>query len=116
MRLSCRLALVAALGLAVAALLPLHASAAQPDGKAVYLAKCALCHGKDGAPLPAFAKKNAPDFRNAAWHKRKTDEQIRKSIAEGTPGTMMRPFGKSLSPAEIRALVAHVRALQAKAK
>ncbi len=99
---------------ALADLAPSANPAVREFGKGVYEAKCALCHGKDGAPLPAFAKKNAPDFRDAAWQKRMTDQQIRRSIVEGVPSTMMRSFGKALASHETDALVAYVRSLAAK--
>jgi mono/diheme cytochrome c family protein len=100
------------LTLAVAGLLSATSSiAAAPDGKALYDAKCALCHGKDGVPLPVFAKKNAPNFQDAAWQKSKTDAQLHKGIADGTAGTMMRGFSKDFTAAEIDAVVAYVRKL-----
>jgi cytochrome c oxidase cbb3-type subunit 3 len=114
MRLFYRLSLIAVVGTIMGALPTLAQAAAKADGKAVYSSKCALCHGKDGAPLPAFAKKNAPDFGDAGWQKRRTDAQIKKGIADGNPGTMMRAFKKSLSPAEIDALTAYIRALGTK--
>ncbi len=80
-------------------------------GQALYEAKCALCHGKDGVPLPMFAQRKAPNFTDATWQTSKTDAQLHKSIVEGVNGTMMRAFGKELKSAEIDSIIAHVRSL-----
>jgi mono/diheme cytochrome c family protein len=85
--------------------------AATPDGKAIYGAKCALCHGKEGVPPPIFAQKKAPNFQDAAWHKTRTDAQLRKSISAGVSGTMMAGFASKLSAAEIDAVIAYLRKL-----
>ncbi len=89
---------------------------ANAAGQALYEAKCALCHGKDGVPLPMFAQRKAPNFTDAVWQKSKTDAQLHKSIVEGVNGTMMRAFGKELKSAEIDSIVAHVRSLAAAKK
>jgi mono/diheme cytochrome c family protein len=106
------LTVVAALALAAAAARP--AQAAEPDGKALFEAKCALCHGKDGVPPPAFAQRKVPDMSAAAWQRSRTDSQLKKVVAEGVTGTMMRGFSSSLTPAEIDAIIAHIRTLAAK--
>jgi mono/diheme cytochrome c family protein len=104
--------LAAALALAVAA--APAAQAAGPDGKALYEAKCALCHGKDGVPPPAFAQKKVPDMSASAWQKSRTDAQLKKVIGDGVQGTMMRGFSSTLKPEEIAAVVAHIRTLAKK--
>ncbi len=85
------------------------AQAAAPDGQALFATKCALCHGKDGVPPPAFAQKKVPDMSAAAWQKANSDVRLKKVISEGVPGTLMRGFAKDLKPSEIEAIVAHVR-------
>jgi mono/diheme cytochrome c family protein len=104
--------LAVALVLAAAATRP--AQAAGPAGKALFETSCALCHGKDGVPPPAFAQKKVPEMSAAAWQKSRTDAQLKKVVAEGVAGTMMRAFGSSLTPAEIDAIIAHIRTLAAK--
>jgi len=82
---------------------------AEEDGAALYHAKCSLCHGKDGEPKPSFAKKGVRNHRDPEWQKKTTDEEIRKAIMEGRKGTLMRSYEKELTPAQIDALIAHIR-------
>ncbi len=102
--------LFAAAALVVAVLSAAQASRAA-DGQALFATKCALCHGKEGVPPPAFAQKKVPDMSAAAWQKANSDARIKKVISEGVPTTLMRSFAKDLTPAEIDAIVAHIRTL-----
>ncbi len=101
---STRPVVVAILGLALAAS---AAAAGEPDGKALFKASCVLCHGEDGHMR--LKKTAAHDFDDAAWQAKVTDADLRKTITEGRPGTLMQPFGKKLGAAEIDALVKYVR-------
>lgn len=83
------------------------------DGNAVYAAKCASCHGKDGRGLPNWRAKGQPDFTSAAWQKSKTDAQLIAATKEGK-GKLMPAFKAKLSDAEISAVVARVRAFAKK--
>ncbi|HLA78245.1 MAG TPA: cytochrome c [Vicinamibacteria bacterium] len=85
------------------------AVAAGPDGASLYQQKCALCHGKNGVPPPGMAKLGARDFTDAAWQKSKKDEEIRATVEDGKPGTSMLGFKGKLKPAEIGAIVRHLR-------
>ena len=69
-------------------------------------AKCAVCHGADGAATEQGAKLETPDLRSAASQQR-SDEQLTASIVNGKG--RMPAFGKALSTAEIRSLVLYVR-------
>jgi cytochrome c oxidase cbb3-type subunit 3 len=93
----------------------LHAASAAPgtpaaDGAALFGAKCALCHGKDGAGQPNWKAKGQPDFTNADWQKSHTDAQIAESIKNGK-GKFMPSFKAKLSDDDVAAVVARVRAL-----
>jgi len=77
-----------------------------PDGKAIYLAQCAACHGDfgEGTYGPAF----------------KGGEVVRKFpaigdqtavVANGVSGTPMKAFAPKLTPAEIQAVVEYTRSL-----
>jgi mono/diheme cytochrome c family protein len=84
---------------------------AGPDGAALYKKKCAVCHGKTGVPPKAFAKQGVRNHQDPEWQKATSDEDMRKVIAEGSKGTMMRAFRKELKADEIEALVKHIRSL-----
>ncbi len=88
--------------------------AAPREARTLYNTKCALCHGRDGRTSPAMAHAKVRNFTDAAWQKEVTDAQIRAAIADGRPGTLMRAYNEELSPAEITALVAYIRAFAPK--
>jgi mono/diheme cytochrome c family protein len=84
------------------------------DGATLFGAFCAGCHGRQGeghrAPgLAAFPSVANPDFLAIA-----PDALISETILRGRPGRRMRAWGDAttgLKPADIPALVAHLRAL-----
>lgn len=90
--------------------------AAPVDAAALYAAKCALCHGKDGVPLPPMAAQKVPSFADERWQASKTDADIQKAIEVGKPGTLMRGFKSDFNAEQLAALVAHVRSLKAAPK
>ena len=87
-------------------------TAAFADGAATYKAKCALCHGPNGAgDTPSGKSMKVRDLRSDAVQKQ-TDVELTKVISGGKG--KMPPYGKQLSTAEIEALIAFVRTLKAK--
>jgi len=81
----------------------LAAFAQAPDGRAAFQSRCSVCHGTDGnggehAPsvFPVLAVKN--------------DEELGSIIRDGVPRKGMPAF-KQLADAEVKSLVAHMRAL-----
>ena len=90
-------ALLAAFGLTVPVL-------AAEDGKALYEAKCAMCHGVDGV-----AKKMAAGSKNLndpAWKKTATVEGIVKDTADGKG--KMKGMADKLSPDQMTAIANYV--------
>jgi mono/diheme cytochrome c family protein len=80
------------------------------DGAAIYKAKCAMCHGPDGAGQTPMGKNmKLRDLRSADVQKQ-TDAELVKWIADGK-GKMPAYKGK-LTPADIDALVAFIRTLK----
>jgi mono/diheme cytochrome c family protein len=125
---------VALLGVAIAALLallgPSPTAAQQGDkepagqaaeleqGRFVYEADCATCHGLKGdgkgAQAAGFAQ-HPTDFIKGDYKLRSTTDDIpaagdlERSIRVGMSGTEMVPFGRVLSPASIKAVAAYIR-------
>lgn len=78
------------------------------DGAALYSAKCAICHGKDGRGLPNWRSKGQPDFSDAKWQKGRTDVQI-ADVTKNGKGKFMPAFKAKMSDEEITAVVARIR-------
>jgi cytochrome c6 len=97
-----------AAGAAIFALL--FATAAFADGAAVYKAKCAMCHGADGAgDTPVGKTMKVPPLASPDVQK-KTDAELETVISDGK-GKMPPNKGK-ISPEDIKALVGFVRTLK----
>lgn len=98
-------------GVAVALLLlvGMPQANAAPDGKALYSANCAACHGVDGrggvgVPLAL------PEFLDSV-----TDNYLMNTMRLGRPGRVMPAF-TDLSDAQLNAILEHVRSFAPKAK
>lgn len=89
---------------------------AAADTSAIWNANCATCHGKDGSGNTMMGKKlNTKDYRDAKVQAVFSDAEAERAIKEGvkTNGKeTMKPFGGKLSDAEVKALVAYIRAFK----
>lgn len=88
-------------------------AAQQPDAKALFASLCATCHGEGGGgdgPVAAALTPRPASFKDSTFQASRTDEQLAAAIAGGKP-PLMPAFGQQLTLAQIRALVAQVRAL-----
>jgi mono/diheme cytochrome c family protein len=96
---------------AVTALLFLGACSAwaQQDAKDIYLDKCAVCHGADGAAKTAKGKKLKMKDVHETAAKMKAEEMI-KIVQDGKPPDMD-AYGKQFNPDQVKALVAYYRGL-----
>ena len=88
------------------------AKAAAVDAKAVYEAKCQVCHMADGNSqiMPNMS------FADGIWKHGATLKAVQTTIANGVPGTAMVPWKDQLTPAEIAALAKFVRKFDKKLK
>ena len=95
---------------------------AEPDKKIerVWKSKCGSCHGTDGKAATEKGKKMlVDDMTVAGWQTGRTNDEIKKVIAEGTKREKngvkqeMDPFKEELSPEQLDGLVQFVRWLGA---
>lgn len=83
---------------------------AQSAGEATYKAKCAMCHGPDGAAATPVGKMmKVPSFKDPAVVK--TSEAALVAIVKGGKGKMPSYNGK-LTDAQIEDVVSYIRTLQ----
>jgi len=87
------IALLASFGLAVPAL-------AAEDGKALYEAKCAMCHGMDGVAKKMGA--GSKNFNDPAWKKAATVDSIVRDTMDGVG--KMKGMGDKLSAEQMKAI------------
>lgn len=83
------------------------------EGGALYRTYCRRCHGVDAV---GYAGDNAVALRNQDFLVSVNDEFLKRSIANGRPGTLMagyaRAYGGPLNDSEIDALVSFIRSWQ----
>lgn len=80
-------------------------------GKRIYAERCSPCHGATGAgdgPAAAAIVPPPRNFRDADFWKTHTPAQIRLTVRDGRPGTMMAPFAGTLTDAEIDAVAGYL--------
>jgi mono/diheme cytochrome c family protein len=90
-----------------ASLVVIAAAAAEkaPPVAEVYKTHCQACHMADGnSPLEPL------NFVDGTWKHGTSPAKLAAVIADGVPGTAMLPFNTKLTPAEVKALAAYVRA------
>lgn len=84
-------------------------SALVSEGRELWAANCASCHGADGASDEV----GTPSLNSQQFLTSATDEQIHHVTAAGVPGTEMPAwwveFGGALTDDQIRAVVAYIR-------
>jgi putative heme-binding domain-containing protein len=89
----------------------LHAQSAQDhtystqdiqNGSRLYAGQCSQCHGPNGDTVQGI------NLRRGQFRRPMSDEDLRRTISIGVPGTGMPPF--NFQPAELDGLVAFVRA------
>jgi mono/diheme cytochrome c family protein len=109
-----RIAVLCICGILLAMMaLPSAPVAAQEDVKQVYLNKCAVCHGEDGAGQTAKGKKlKMKDIRSADIQKQ-SPQQWADAIFKGV-GQDMDAFGKELGADMSRKLADYMRELSKK--
>lgn len=90
---------------------PLRADSSAGAAKATFTAKCAMCHGADGAGSQVGKTMNVPDLRAPAIQETPSS-QLADIIANGKNG--MPSFKGSLSADQIHGLVGYIHTFAAK--
>ncbi|MDH3261749.1 MAG: c-type cytochrome [Acidimicrobiia bacterium] len=86
-----------------------------PNGRAIYAAQCAACHGADGQGGPNLAVPGdiIPPINSMEYLGTRDDATLRAIIEKGQPsagmGAYATAYGGPLSSAEIDALIDHIR-------
>ena len=80
------------------------------DGAAIYKAKCAMCHGPDGAGQTTMGKSLKLRALGSADVQKQTDAELVKWIADGKG--KMPAYKSKLTADEIAALVDFIRTLK----
>jgi mono/diheme cytochrome c family protein len=96
--------LILTIAVALFILIP-NLSWAAEDGAAVYKAKCAACHGPDGAGKGAAKSLVSDDV------KKMSDEDITKFLASNPKHAGV---NKAMAPEQATAVISHLRSLQKK--
>lgn len=80
------------------------------DGAALYEKYCQLCHG---AKMEGYAADNAPSLVSSTFRASASDAFLQSVIERGRAGTAMAGYGRAvggpLGPAEVDALIVHIR-------
>lgn len=86
-----------------------------PDGKELFALNCMICHKETGkgGKVTIEGKTINPDDLTAEKFKKMTDDKIIGYVTNGVEDEGMPAFKDKMTPEEIRAVVAHVRNLQA---
>jgi mono/diheme cytochrome c family protein len=89
-----------------------------PDGRALFAAHCAVCHGDTGkgdGPGAKVVRQPMTDFTNPAAMANRDDRFLAEIIQKGGSqfgrSNAMPAWGMKFSDEEIRALVRHIRSL-----
>jgi cytochrome c6 len=96
--------LIGSIAVALFILAP-NLSWAADDGAGIYKAKCAVCHGADGAGKPAA---NIPSLVSDGM-KKSSDDDLTKAVAGKAKHP---PAVKSLPPDQVMMVVNYIRSLQ----
>jgi cytochrome c oxidase cbb3-type subunit 3 len=82
------------------------------QGRVIFLARCAACHGNDGrGDGPIAAQLIGPPVGNLTdevWKHGDRPEQVLAVIGQGVPNTRMDGWSRVLEPPELKAVAAYV--------
>src|SRR5260370_8703338 len=76
------------------------------NGRQLFLANCAVCHGPDGDSVYGV------DLGRGKFKTASSDDDLIHILNAGVPGPSMPAFSKKFSHIEMRAIVAYLRYMQ----
>jgi mono/diheme cytochrome c family protein len=94
--------------LLLGALVPVNSFADSTDSAAPFKAKCAMCHGPDGAASTTVGKNPGIKSYKAPEVQKQSDADLKSTIVNGK-GKM--PSYKTLAPEQVDGLVKYIRGL-----
>jgi mono/diheme cytochrome c family protein len=100
---------VSSLSVIVLAVTSAQAQSSPSDGVALFKAKCAMCHGPDGAGKTPMGQKLSIHDLHSPEVQKQSDAELSQAIAQGKG--KMPAFSKTLSADQIKLLVASIREL-----
>jgi len=90
-------------------------SALARQGEGLFAANCAFCHGRDGSGrnwVGRFVEPHAADLACNANIKALGDDELRRRIQDGRPGSAMPAWRYVLGEPALKSIVAYLRAIQ----
>ena len=93
---------------AVIALVSAPVAQAEANGKALYDAKCAMCHGKDGVAKPMA--KGSANLNDAKWQEATKVEAIETVITDGKG--KMKGYKDKMTAEEIKAVATYTKTIK----
>jgi mono/diheme cytochrome c family protein len=79
------------------------------DGKAIFSAACANCHGAEGTPSASMAAQlGVRDLRSSEFRARVSPTLVEQQVRKGSPNGLMPAFASALTQAQIDAVASYV--------
>jgi cytochrome c oxidase cbb3-type subunit 3 len=82
------------------------------EGRSIYMARCATCHGQegrgDGATASSLTGPPVGNLTDGKWKHGGKPREVMAVISKGVDGTRMTGWGQVLEPSQLRAVTAYV--------